>query len=71
MHLGKDGLQESKQPRPSVEQMTEDLLTDLQLMDDADKQAVALTSPAKRKLSLAIALIGDPQVWLPLSKWRG
>jgi len=62
VHLGKDGLEKIQQPRPSVEQMTEDLIADLQLVDDADKQIEALTHSAKRKVSLAIALIGDPQV---------
>lgn len=62
MHFGKDGLEERQHSNQSVEQMAENLIADLGLLNEADKEAKALSQPARRKLSLAIALIGDPQV---------
>lgn len=62
MHFGKDGLEERQDSKESVEQMVENLVADLGLSTDADKEAKTLSQPARRKLSLAIALIGDPQV---------
>lgn len=62
MHFGKDGLEKRQHSKESVEQMVENLIADLGLLSDADKEAKTLSQPAKRKLSLAIALIGDPQV---------
>ena len=61
MHFGKDGLEERQHSKETVEQMVENLVADLGLTRDADKEAKALSKLAKRKLSLAIALIGDPQ----------
>jgi ABC-type multidrug transport system ATPase subunit len=62
VHVGKDGLEERQHSKESIEQMAENLIADLGLSSDADNEAKTLSQPAKRKLSLAIALIGDPQV---------
>ncbi|KAG0581666.1 hypothetical protein KC19_4G270200 [Ceratodon purpureus] len=62
VHFGRDGLEERQHSKETVEQMVENLVADLGLLSDADKEAKTLSKPASRKLSLAIALIGDPQV---------
>lgn len=64
VHFGRDGLEERQHSKETVEQMVENLVADLGLLSDADKEAKTLSKPASRKLSLAIALIGDPQVSL-------
>lgn len=62
MHFGKDGLEERQQSGETVEQMAENLIADLGLSSDADKKAKTLPLSTRRKLCLAIALVGDPQV---------
>ncbi|KAL2632396.1 hypothetical protein R1flu_017082 [Riccia fluitans] len=62
LHLGDDAFDQSTQARKSVAERAEELLQDLHLVDVADLQAMELSASAKRKLSIAIAMIGDPQV---------
>ncbi|KAH9325005.1 hypothetical protein KI387_005183, partial [Taxus chinensis] len=50
--------------RKSLKVQIDELLRELNLIEEADKQARELTPPAKRKLSLALTLIGDPRVVL-------
>ncbi|KAG6542864.1 hypothetical protein Mapa_015768 [Marchantia paleacea] len=62
LHLGEDAFDQSKQSNKSTAERTEELLQELHLLDQAETQAMELSASAKRKLSLAIAMIGDPQV---------
>lgn len=57
-------LRNSRRKRKSVKLQIDELLKELNLIEEADKQARYLSPPARRKLSLALALIGDPQVVL-------
>lgn len=65
LHLGEDAFDQSKESNKSTAERTEDLLQELHLLDQAETQAMELTASAKRRLSLAIAMIGDPQVHPP------
>lgn len=62
LHLGEDAFDQNKQTNKSTAERAEELLQELHLVDVADLQAMELSTSAKRKLSLAIAMIGDPQV---------
>ncbi|CAM6104482.1 unnamed protein product [Calypogeia fissa] len=64
LHMGLDSFERSKQPSKPLAERVEDLLQALQLAHQADTMVMELNASAKRKLSLAIALIGDPQVVL-------
>lgn len=57
-------LRNSGRKRKSVKLQIDELLKELNLVEEADKQARHMSPPARRKLSLALALIGDPQVVL-------
>ncbi|XP_057813717.1 uncharacterized protein LOC131027665 isoform X3 [Cryptomeria japonica] len=56
-------IQEGRE-RKTLKVQIDELLTELNLIEEADKQARELTPPARRKLSLALALVGDPRVVL-------
>jgi ATP-binding cassette subfamily A (ABC1) protein 5 len=45
-----------------IGQEVESILTDIDLMDKADAVAKNLSGGQKRKLSVGIALIGDPKI---------
>ncbi|KAL3695276.1 hypothetical protein R1sor_009352 [Riccia sorocarpa] len=62
LHLGEDAFDQNTQEKKSVAARAEELLEELQLADVADLPAMELSASAKRKLSIAIAMIGDPQV---------
>ena len=49
-------------PPQSVESMSMNLLEEMRLSDVAHKQAGTFSGGMKRRLSVAIALVGDPQV---------
>lgn len=59
--MGLDSFDRSKPSKPLSERI-DDLLQELHLVADGDTMVFELDASAKRKLSLAIALIGDPQV---------
>ena len=49
-------------PEPLIPQMVKDKLDELNLTDFADKLAGTLSGGNKRRLSLAVAMIGDPPI---------